>query len=646
MARTQQAQSNTPQNFLSLDDAATTLGVKRSQLSAYVQALDIPRHRKERRTYLAATDVERIAEWRTSDMQAKVNPAFQGMTIFADMIQPHTMPRNTKTYVEEGYAGNDTIFKAINYLAQNGAAIPPKLYTDRTMQTEIENHPLLDRLAQPNPEQDGVLYREFVLGWYFITGNSFQYAIRKGKSGPPDELWTLEAQKIHPIPNKTRGVTGYVFDDFPDNMNPIPAENIGHLRSWNPKDPIFGISPIEVGGLLVDQQTASRKWNLALLQNYAKPPGAWVYDGILDVNTRKKVKEALNLEMAGYRNAGKVPVLDGGFKWVGSATPPSELDWLKSLQYNAGQLANLYNMAPQLIGDTSATTYNNMEEAKAASYTEAIFPANDKMYSLWNMWLVPMYRDLCDTRGQAKAYLYYDKTTVEVVQNVIQARLTAASQRAIAAWSQGAASACTLNEAREMQGLPPDPQGDVYRIGAIFVRASELDKYAEQALQKPAAPPLPVPENMLDAPQPGEQQQQENDKQPNEQDQPEDEQKLSKPEKKPVDDENKARKNTVEWQSPDVDEQIEEYQAEGVTHLKWKVDGNPCELCLKNKNVVVELGKPFPSGHLLSPAHPNCECHMEPIIQSDQKAIDDISERRKKRQARDAYRDFMTEALV
>lgn len=473
-------------NLLSLDEAASTLGVKRRELASFASALDIKYHRgDDRRSYLSPQDVDRIASFRES----KANPAYSGMTILSDMPVPHTMERNTRAYVKEGYGANDTIYKVVNYCITNGAAIPPRLYTNRTMQETIDSHPLLDKLDSPNPEWDGVFYREGILGWYLVTGNSFQYSIRKGTTGPPDELWTLEAQKVHPIPSRKLGITGYRYDDFEEDQNIIPALNIAHMRSWNPLDPIFGLSPLAVGGIMVDMQTASRKWDLALLQNYAKPPGAWVFDGILDVNTRKKVKEALNNEMAGYRNAGKVPVLDGGFKWVSSMTPPSELDWLESLKYNAGQLANLYNIAPQLIGDTSASTYHNMEEAKAASYTEAIFPMLDKMYSYWNRWLLPMYPDL------KNAYLYYDKTTVEVVQAVIQQRLTAAVDRANKSWMQGS---CTLNEAREQQGLAPIPGGDVFRFGAVLVRSSELDKYAEQSLQKPAAPPAPVPENILD----------------------------------------------------------------------------------------------------------------------------------------------------
>lgn len=420
-------------------------------------------------------------------LEQKANPMFFGMTALSDLPQPRTMPKNYRTYSTEGYS-NDTLWKVVNYGIQNAAAIPPKLYSNRTKSKEIKSHALLDQLDNPNPEMDGVFYRESILGYYLLAGNSFQYGIRSGKAGPFDELWPLEPDKVKPIPDERRGIFAYQVDYFSKEKNPVPADLIGHLKSWNPKDPFFGMSPVEVAAIIIDQQTAIRKWNLALLQNFAKPPGAWTTTTLLDFNTRQKLEAQIAEKMAGYRNAGKAPVLDGGLTWQSQAVAPGELDWLEGAKYNAGAIANIFNMPPQLIGDTSSTTYDNMEQAKAASYTEYIFVMLDKLYSLWNRWLVPTYPDL------QNAYLYYDKESVEVVQQVIQGRMTAASQRANQSWSQGAASSCTLNEAREMQGLPPDPQGDVYRVGSIIIPQGKLEEYAEQSLTKPAGPPMPQAE--------------------------------------------------------------------------------------------------------------------------------------------------------
>lgn len=419
--------------------------------------------------------------------EEKANPMYTGMTAFADMPEARTMPKNYKNYSDEGYGQNDTLYKVVTYGMQNGAAIPPKLFTDRTMQTEIKSHPLLDKLDRPNLEQDGVFYRESVLGYYLISGNSFQYANRVAKSGPPDELWALEPDKVKPVPDEKRGIAYYKVDYFAPEKQKVDPSIIGHMRSWNPKDPFFGLSPVQVAAILIDQQKAIRTWNLSLLQNKAVPSGAWTTDVILSPNDRAKTEARLNEKMAGYRNAGRVPLLDGALKWQSSAISPSDLDWLEGAKYNAGGIANIYNMPPQLIGDTSSTTYDNMQEAKAASYTEFIFPMLDKLYSLWNRWLLPMYPDL------QNAYLYYDKETVEVVQAVIQSRLTAAAQRANQAWMQGS---CMMDEAREMQGLPPLPNGagQVFRFGAVLVLADDLKDYAEQSMSEPAAPPVPVAE--------------------------------------------------------------------------------------------------------------------------------------------------------
>ena len=150
------------------------------------------------------------------------------------------------------------------------------------------------------------------MSYLLIAGNSYQYAIRKGKSGPPDELWVLEPDQVSAVPSPTRGIIGWNFDSFPKEQNPIPPENIGHVKFWNPNSPIYGQSPIEAIALSIDQQTAARKWNLALLQNFGKPSGSWVVPTVLSPNDYSKTIEKLREMFGGFANAGKTQLLDGG----------------------------------------------------------------------------------------------------------------------------------------------------------------------------------------------------------------------------------------------------------------------------------------------------------------------------------------------
>lgn len=423
--------------------------------------------------------------------EQKMNPMWQGLIGYnADHPNPVRMGKSYKSFVNEGYKQVDTLYKVVSYISRNGAAIPPILYTDETKQQRIDKHPLLDKLKRPNPEQSGVAYREAVLGFKLLAGNSFQYAIRaKGKA--PDELWPLRPDRVELLATKKSGIIGYRYE-FLDQ--PIDPADIGHTKYWNPLDdetPGMGMSPIEAAALNADMQRDGKKWNLALLQNSARPPGAWTTPTPLSPNDRNKLEQKLNEKFAGVRNAGKFPVLDGGLTWTSMGLAPAQMDFLDLLKYNGGSIANIYNIAPQLVGDTSASTYDNMEQAKQASYTEAIFPDLDDLYAMWQNWLVPMYPDLCDRQGNPTAYLYYDKESVEVIQKLIQAQKDAQADRANKMWLSGL---MMQNEARVLAGLPETPEGKIYRIGAILVPADKMQEYAEQSLTTPAAPPPAQPE--------------------------------------------------------------------------------------------------------------------------------------------------------
>ena len=432
---------------------------------------------------------------RVASFFTKSNPEWNNLTVYSDVPQAIRMSNNFKTYAKEGYKNSDTLYKCVSYLIRNGAAIPPVLYTDETMTKRIEKHPILDKLKRPNPEQSGVAYRESVLGYKYLAGNSFQYAIR-AKNGPPDELWPLRPDRMEILAQPQKGIVGYRHENIDGVILP---QNIAHLKYWNPDDDDqkgMGMSPVQAAALNIDMQIAGKKWNLGLMQNGARPPGIWKIPALMGFNERKQLEQKLHDTYSGATRAGKSPLLDGGLDWKPTGLPPAQMEWLDSLKYNGGSIANILNMPPQLIGDTSSTTYDNMEQAKAASYTEEIFPTLDDFYALLNWWLVPMYSDLANSG----ACLYYDKETVEVVQKLIQAMKDAQAARAMEMWGDGLG---TMNECRDFCGLPSlGPDGDVFKFGLVLVKKSELGKYAEQSLAEPAAPPAPVPEPVVALPQP------------------------------------------------------------------------------------------------------------------------------------------------
>src|SRR5689334_16581378 len=61
--------------------------------------------------------------------------------------------------------------------------------------------------------------------------------------------------------------------------------------SFAGNDDLYGMSPVEVAAMLIDVQKAGQKWNLGLLNNMARPGGAWVTDALLGDTEYKGLKE-------------------------------------------------------------------------------------------------------------------------------------------------------------------------------------------------------------------------------------------------------------------------------------------------------------------------------------------------------------------
>ena len=542
----------------------------------------------------------RISSAFSSPKEEKFNPVYSGTPYIYNTPQEKRMEKNYRNFAREGYQDNDTVYKCISYIARNGSAIQPILYKDATMEKEIDSHPVLDLLKKPNNENSGVAYREALISYKLLSGNAFQYVLRANPNQPPNEMWTLRPDQTKIVLQSPRGIIGYKYDSLGTML--IQPSEIGHTKYWHPiSEDMFGMSPLEAAAIFADQSIAAKKWNLALLQNMARPAGAWTIPTVLSPNDRTNLENKLSNKFHGSRNAGRSPVLDAGLTWTSIGLQPAQMDWLPGIQYNAAAIANIYNISPQLIGDTSSTTYENMQQAKVASYTEAIFPELDDLYALWNTWLLPMYKDL------KNAFLYYDKESVEVIQEMIQAQKDAKADRANKMWMSGE---CTLNEAREIAGLPPTPGGDVFRFGAVLVRVSELDKYAEQSLTEPAAPPMPMPEPILPDPtQPSQQPPQKPAPEPN--DAPPANNSGSK---------HRANDHKTVTRLP-------YRKTNQQTNYKiWQCAAGACEFCLKNDGVMVGIDDSFPNGcDIPEDCHRFCRCKAYTLFIPDGADHDSIS---------------------
>lgn len=365
---------------------------------------------------------------------------------------------------------NPYVYACINRRADDSAAVPWLLYTDRAKSREIESHPILDLLDSPNPVQSGYEFRRNLMGYRLLNGNGYMYAVPNSLTGPK-EMYLMRPDAVSYIKgqNMAEPVSGWRYSGIYGSLA-ISPQDLAHWRFWNPVDDVLGLSPLMAAALSVQSSNDSRMWNVGQLQNGGKPSGTITTDMSLTAKQREDLKKELERKHGGALNAGKVMVMEAGMHWEQMGMTAVEMDWLEGQGVSAREIALIYKTPPEIIGDSANKTYSNFKEAEEAFARSTIIPDLEELKSILNRWLVPKYK------GE-KLWLDYDADAIAGLRN-------SRSQL----WSDlNNTSWLTINEKRQAAGYEPiGMEGDVIFVPAVNL---PLDYATQPYEQKPPQEP-------------------------------------------------------------------------------------------------------------------------------------------------------------
>lgn len=503
--------------------------------------------------------------------QAKADPSYAIATQFFSPGQPVWSDKTYQAFTREGYRRNGTVYNCINKISGVASGIKWKLYTDESMAREIKTHALLDLWKKPNPKHGTGSFIEQVFGFWHISGNSYIYANRINEKEAPVELWALRPDRTKVVVGQT-DIQGYVYGYGTSVVQDFDVTEILHIKFPAYDNDFYGLSPIEVASNLIDQQNEGNAWNTALMQNAGKPASVFFAKGYLTTEQRSQMKDELRRRYSGKKNAGMPLLLEGDMTWQQMSMSPYELDWLEARELNTRDIAAIFDIAPELVGDSAGKTFANQKEAKISLYTDNVLPKMDRFRDHLNAWLIPMYPDL----KQQGAYFTYDTNDIEILQDLYQAKRQALIDQTLSLWENGLLLQC---DAQEQLALPVNKNGRVYRIGMIVVPEDEVEKYAEQSLTMPAAPPPAVPEplnlppaQVVDAnpSTPAKPQEQAQDQQQSDQEQENDQ----------------SGKSRLSYRKAKQD----------ANYKIWRCAPDACDFCMQNDGVMVGINDTFPNG--------------------------------------------------
>ena len=300
-------------------------------------------------------------------------------------------PRDLVSLTKTGFLGNPIGFRAVKLIAEAAAALP-LILQDRERRYDL--HPLLDLVARPNLAQGRAEFFEAAYGQLLLSGNAYLEAV-PGAAALPGELHVLRSDRMALVPGADGWPVAYDYTvgarkhrfDMTAGVTPIC-----HIRTFHPQDDHYGFSPMQAAAVAVDVHVAAARWSKALLDNAARPSGAIVYKGAdgqsqLSPDQYDRLISEMEAHHQGARNAGRPMLLEGGLDWKPMGFSPSDMEFQKTKEAAAREIAIAFGVPPMLMGIPGDATYANYQEANRAFYRLTVLPLVAKVTASVSHWL-------------------------------------------------------------------------------------------------------------------------------------------------------------------------------------------------------------------------------------------------------------------
>ncbi|MGC3936923.1 phage portal protein [Roseobacter sp. EG26] len=300
-------------------------------------------------------------------------------------------PRDAVSLTRTGFSGNPVGFRPVKLIAEAAAALPLVL---QDAEQRYQTHPLLELVSRPNPMQGRAELLEALYAQLLLTGNGYVEAVADD-AATPVELHVLRSDRMSVVPGGDGWPIAYEYAvggrkhrfDASGAVTPIC-----HIKSFHPQDDHYGFSPMQAAAMAVDVHNSASRWSKALLDNAARPSGAIVYrgaegQGTMATDQYERLVSEMESHHQGARNAGRPMLLEGGLDWKPMGFSPSDMEFQKTKEAAAREIALAFGVPPMLLGIQGDATYANYQEAHRAFYRLTVLPLATRVTAALANWL-------------------------------------------------------------------------------------------------------------------------------------------------------------------------------------------------------------------------------------------------------------------
>lgn len=334
--------------------------------------------------------------------------------------------------------GHEAIYAAVTRIANTVASIPVHVYKGRERQ---DMHPLEKLLnLSPNPSMSAYIFKQTMEAFRNTEGMAYALIIRDGL-GEITRLDVLDPTRVRPLIERDSREIWYDIT-LEGKTYPIPGYMVLALKHMSANG-ISGIRPLDVLRGSLDYDAEVKEISLNQLDGINHGVMLEVPGQALD-ETRKTQIVADFLDA--YESSGqRVLVLEGGIKATTFNQSPVDAQLMDVERITRNRVATVYNLPPHMLGDYSDTSFSTAEQQMQEFLQLTIIP-------IVQQWEDELNRKLLSDADYKAGYRFRFDT-----DSLIRADMVAMANKYQMAIRGGW---MRMNEVREREGLPPDPNGD------------------------------------------------------------------------------------------------------------------------------------------------------------------------------------------
>lgn len=297
----------------------------------------------------------------------------------------------------------------------------------------LDPKPLL--LRKPDSDESLTAFLEKTSLSLVLNGNAF-WRVFRDNQGRVVGLRVLNPRDVTIEVDTYGTVTGYKVTNYSQTFTKAEVKHLSHLRV--PGDP-RGRGPIQAAQAELRGALDTQKYAANWYQDSGVPTGILSSDQSFNADAAKNLREQWTSSQGGTRGTA---VLGGGWHYTPVYLSPEDAQWLQVRQFDTTSIARLFGIPAGLMlaaVEGSSQTYSNVSQAwtEFSRFTLTRYVTE----------IEEAFSDLLPRGTEVKANL----------EALLRADTTTRYAAHAVALGAGFLS---VNEVREIEGLPPAPDGD------------------------------------------------------------------------------------------------------------------------------------------------------------------------------------------